>query len=307
MVKSTKHLDRRVSTRFFPNLEILAKEHYPEDQEVFFGVCPRETMKPEKARVRFVTALWAGLDLGPEGYSGKDRFFFGPAEAAKAVRSFPLPPSIIIESGRGMHLYWLLRGFEEIADRAYVEHLLRKITDYFQCGNQVGIDAMLRLPGTFNCKHAVGAVPCDIKYMNVDFNYALEDFEHMNLAPEAISKPQQPQTPVAELKPPEEILVEVGTGAGTSVSTSDQDLETVELGEYLFTEPEDASASDIEPLFYEASQANRDKEPSLLTNGFAERVADRIVEKVVENLSKRLMDQLADEIVAKLARKLTSD
>ncbi len=305
-VKSTKHLDRRVSTRFFPNLEILAKEHYQQDQDVFFGVCPRETMKPEKAHVRFVTGLWAGLDLGPEGYSGKDRFFFGPAEAAKAVRSFPLPPSIIVESGRGMHLYWLLRKFVEITDKGYVESLLRKIGDYFQCSNHVGIEAMLRLPGTFNCKHAGHAFPCDIKYMNTDFNYALKDFEDMNLGPEATSKPQL-HTPGVESKPPEEIVVEVGTGVETPISASELEVETVESGDYLLTEPEDTVARDIEPLFYEASQPPRDREPPLLADDFAENVANQIVDKVVENLSKRLMDELADEIVAKLAKRLTSD
>ena len=38
MVKTAKPLDPRVSTRYFPNLEILAKEQYQEDQNVFFGV-----------------------------------------------------------------------------------------------------------------------------------------------------------------------------------------------------------------------------------------------------------------------------
>jgi len=302
MVKSTKHLDRRVSTRYFPNVEILAKEHYLPDQDVYFGVCPRETMKPEKTHIRFVTALWTGLDLGPEGYSGKKLFFSGPASAAKAVRSFPLPPSIIVESGSGMHLYWLLRDIVEITDRDRVERLLMKIGEYFQCSNHAGIDAMLRLPGTFNCKMVGKSVPCDIKYMNTDFSYGLEDFEQMNLGPEMVSKPK---TPGRDIEPvsPQDIVAE--TSSRSSAVAEHAQVEE-DLKDYLFTEPDDEIATDIEPLFYESPRTSQDGGKLLLSDDIAERVADRIVDKVVENLSKRLIEELADEIVAKLAKRLTS-
>jgi hypothetical protein len=305
IVKSTKHLDRRVSTRYFPNVEILAKEHYLVDQDVYFGVCPRETMKPDRTHIRFVTALWAGLDLGSEGYSGKNVFFSGPASAAKAVRSFPLPPSIIVESGWGMHLYWLLRDVVEISDRDRVEELLRKISDYFQCTNHAGIDAMLRLPGTFNCKMVGKSVPCDIKYMNTDFSYGLEDFEQMHLGPDIVSKPKT-QARDAEPIPPQDIVAQTTTRASSAAVEHARVRD--DLKEYLFTEPDDENemATDIQALFYESPQKSHDSDTPLLSDASAERIADQIVDKVVENLSKRLINELADEIVAKLAKKLTS-
>ncbi len=303
MVKTTKHLDRRVSTRYFPNLEILAKEQYLPDQDVYFGVCPRETMKPERAHIRFLTTLWAGLDLGSEGYSGKNLFFSGPASAAKAVRSFPLPPSIIVESGWGMHLYWLLRDIVEITDRGHVEQILKKISGYFQCGNHVGVDAMLRLPGTYNCKMVGKSVPCDIKYLNADFNYGLEDFEMLNLGPEIVYK-SKTQTQSAELIPPEDIVEEISSEA--SISSPEQARERDDLKDYLFTEPDDEIATDIQPLFYEPQNKSQERETPILSDATAERIANQIVDKVVENLSKRLIDEMADEIVAKLAKKLTS-
>ncbi|MDQ7781448.1 MAG: hypothetical protein RDU20_01120 [Desulfomonilaceae bacterium] len=303
MVKATKHLDRRVSTRYFPNVEILAKEQYTPDQDVYFGVCPRETMKPERTHIRFMTALWAGLDLGPEGYSGKDVFFTGPASAAKAVRSFPLAPSVVIESGWGMHLYWLLGDLVEIVDKDHVERLLRKISSYFQCGNHVGIDAMLRLPGTFNCKMIGKSVPCDVKYMNTDFTYTLEDFERLTLGSEVAVKARA-ETREAEATRSQEIVPEAPSRSAGSAAEHPQVTE--DLSEYLFSEPDDKIPSDIEPLFYEPARKHRDNENPLLSDAVVESVADRIVDRVVDNLSRRLIGEIADEIVEKLTKRLTS-
>ena len=57
--------------------------------------------------IRFATALWAGIDVGPGGYSGLNNHFADLPEARKAIESFPISPSIIVQSGRGLHLYWL--------------------------------------------------------------------------------------------------------------------------------------------------------------------------------------------------------
>lgn len=303
IIKSTRHVDRKVSTRYFPNVEILAKEHYMPDQDVFFGVCPRETMKSDKSHIRFVTALWAGLDLGPDGYSGKNVFFSGPASAAKAVRSFPLPPSIIVESGWGMHLYWLLSDIVETTEKDRVERILRRISDYFQCKYYAGMDAMLRLPGTFNCKMAGKSVPCAIKYMNTDFSYRLEEFEQIHLGPEIDATPKIPDKEAQPVQP-QEIIAEIGPQAYEDAVEQAPGRDDVR--NYLVTEPDDKIATDIEPLFYESPQKSQDSCERVLSDDFVERMADQIVDRVVENLSKKLIDELADEIVARLATKLIS-
>jgi hypothetical protein len=177
LVKSFKRGDAKMSTRYFPNIDILAKEQYGEDRDVFFGVCPRERMKAEKEHIRYIVALWADLDIGRDGHEEKQRFFEGPREAAKAIRSFPRAPSIIVESGRGAHLYWLLRQVTEVTDPERVEAIIKKISHFLLCDTEAGLDAVLRLPETVNTKIPSAPMDCEVKFINNNFRYALEDFE----------------------------------------------------------------------------------------------------------------------------------
>ena len=129
--------------RQIPNLKSLATDRFDEDQSILFSVCPRERMKPGPEHIRYLVALWSGLDLEPAGYSGRHSYLHGPAQAAKAVRSFHFPPSIVVESGHGLHLYWLLKSVVEISDNERVETLLQRIASHFLCNTQVPLDSFL--------------------------------------------------------------------------------------------------------------------------------------------------------------------
>jgi hypothetical protein len=177
LVKSFKRGDPKQSTRYFPNIEILAKEHYGEERDVYFGICPRERMKAEKEHIHFLVALWADLDIGSEGHEEKKVYYEGPQHAAKAIRSFPRAPSIIVESGRGAHLYWLLKEVYEVQDPERIEQALKNISDHLQCDTDASLDTVLRLPETSNTKIPGKPVICDVKFINPNFRYTLEDFE----------------------------------------------------------------------------------------------------------------------------------
>ena len=179
LVKSFKRGDAKMSTRYFPNIDILAKEQYGDDRDVYFGICPRERMKAEKEHIHYIVALWADLDIGSEGHDDKQIYFDGPREAAKAIRSFPRAPSIIVESGRGAHLYWLLREVTEVSDPERLEGLLRKINEFLQCDTDVNLDTVLRLPETVNTKIPSRPVNCEVKFINSNFRYTLQDFENL--------------------------------------------------------------------------------------------------------------------------------
>ena len=199
LVKSFKRGDPKMSTRYFPNIEILAKEHYGEERDVYFGICPRERMKAEKEHVHYIVALWADLDIGSEGHEDKKIYFEGPQQAAKAIRSFPRAPSIIVESGRGAHLYWLLNEVSEVTDPEKIEKLLKNISDHLQCDTDPSLDTVLRLPETVNTKIPGKPVNCDVKFINPNFRYSLQDFE--NLGQRVVTPPPRPastQAPTAQ-------------------------------------------------------------------------------------------------------------
>lgn len=207
LVKSIKRGDPKTSTRYFPNIEILAKEHYGDERDVYFGICPRERMKAEKEHIHYLVALWADLDIGEEGHEDKKIFFEGPQQAAKAIRGFTRAPSIIVESGRGAHLYWLLKQVEEVRDVEKVESLLVKISEHLQCDTDTSLDTTLRLPETLNTKVPGKPVACEVKFINTNFRYSLQDFEDLGRrlvfapTPQAAAPPARPSIPPPHAAP----------------------------------------------------------------------------------------------------------
>lgn len=302
LVRAVRHLDHKISTRFFPNIELLAREQYQEEQHIYFGVSPRESMKPDKRHIRYLVALWVGMDLTSEGYSGRNRFFFGHAQAAKAIRSFPLPPSIIVESGWGVHLYWLLKQVTEIVDPAPVETVLRKINGYFQCSTEVAIDSVMRLPGTVNCKHPSQCVECRIKYINPDFSYDLQEFENLNLGEGAASMKSS-----AFVKPFSE-----GPPHPQSKADQHEASQSPQAQAGPSRKPDEPFSS--EQTFNSVSPV-MDVVPDEIRGGSTvvvcaeesdDFLADEIADKVMARLSDKFTDKLADVIVEKLLKRLKS-
>jgi hypothetical protein len=329
MVKSSRPLDLKTSVRYFPNVEILAKEPYQRDQHVFFGVCPREKMRAEKDYVHYLVALWAGLDLDPEGFCGRHTHFFGQAQAAKAVRSFPLPPSIVVESGRGVHLYWLLKDVTPVADVGAVELILARINGYFQCKTEIGIDSVLRLPDSFNPKVPAAPSECRVKYLNTDFRYDLAELEQLELGPAvsptksaAAPRPAEPMPHVAVEPQPEppkrtfsthssgEALGEFLAHAGASrEELSAPEAQTGTKGASVAVGPKraasSASGSDFQPAPYGATgqksaPSHELGSPGPVSEDILDRMADRLAERIAERIAPMLVDQIVEKVVQRL-------
>jgi hypothetical protein len=179
LVRTVKADEPKVATRYFPNIEVLGRELYGEDADVYFGVCPRERMKPEKEHVKFILALWADIDISPDAHKKGEPFFAGPEQAAMAIRDFPLPPSITVDSGHGLHLYWLLDKATEVAEPAATEQIIRKVQRQLNCKMNPSLDALMRLPDTFNNKILPSPLQCKVKFINVNFRYSLDDFKEV--------------------------------------------------------------------------------------------------------------------------------
>lgn len=132
--------------------------------DVYFGVakfCNGETRT--KQNVLAIKSLWADLDCGPgKGYANQ-------AEAFKAVRQFVvdtgLPKPVVVNSGRGLHLYWPLSDaiprtqWEPLNDRLKALCVAEGLQADLSCFEASRI---LRVPGTFNYK---GADPLPVEVM----------------------------------------------------------------------------------------------------------------------------------------------
>ena len=227
IVRVAKSHESKVSTRYFPNIDVLGREVYGDDCDVYFGICPRERMKPEKEHVKFILAIWGDIEIGSDAPDKARQFYPGPEQAAQAIRDFPFPPSITVNSGRGLHLYWLLDRVTEVADPVAVEETIRKVQAQLNCRMNPSLDALMRLPDTFDNKLAGALSPCRVKFINVNFRYSLEDFRRMTEAGVATLKKTHMRFEAETLTGPH--LAEIGRPEATStVSTRIPDkLETV--------------------------------------------------------------------------------
>jgi hypothetical protein len=123
-----------------------------EQMAAYFGVALRTTQaaidkKGSGPYCQTLTALFVDADFK----------HLGEAETRKRLADFPIPPSIIVNSGGGLHPYWLLRhpldlqngGYK--AARSILRRLAKSVADVVD--EAVSEPArILRIPGSFNFK-----------------------------------------------------------------------------------------------------------------------------------------------------------
>lgn len=122
----------------------------------YFGVCTRRTglNKGSKDYVAECLALWVDIDCLKEGIKG--------ADAIQALEFLPFPPSIIVNSGGGLHGYWILEDAVDVSSAelyAPIESALRQLALILAGDtNCCDISRVMRLPGTMNSKDATRAL-----------------------------------------------------------------------------------------------------------------------------------------------------
>ena len=131
---------------------------------VFFGVATREEAGKGGSReyCRELPAVWTEIDI--------HKFGISVADACAVLRSCALPPSLIVSSGRGLHVYWMLASpfsvtyapFGVDTEKARVELITRSLARIFHGDpNAVDLTRILRLPGTSNTKEDT-LLPCRV-------------------------------------------------------------------------------------------------------------------------------------------------
>ena len=123
---------------------------------VFYGVCPRKEHSGKKTAIHSAWTIWADLDI-PE----------------IPQHTLALPPSYIVFTGHGHHLYWRLVRPE--ADQEAVEDALRYAQAFSQGDRVCDISRVMRVPGTYNVKDAEPA-QCEI-VTRTSALYELGDFK----------------------------------------------------------------------------------------------------------------------------------
>jgi hypothetical protein len=147
--------------------------------DVYFGVLPRNKRMGDSSSIAdYTSVLWGDYD--PKGLDKRQVFL-------ELTRLRP-PPQIVVDSGSGYHVYWLLR---EAADFESARMVMNEIAAQTG-GDHVSDKArILRVPGTLNHKFSP---PRPVRLLRLDLlrrRYKLSDFadyfNHTETEPEAPS------------------------------------------------------------------------------------------------------------------------
>ena len=157
---------------------------------VYVGMATRrDASSGEKVNLRAVRAFWVDID---------DLTDPAAREAAeKRIAEFPLKPSMIVWSGGGLHLYWLLVEPVDVTDAAMIariESILKGLADVLG-GDRAATDAsrILRVPSTINYpdakKRVKGRIPARCELIErTDTEYTLDDFDAFELRGAALTQ-----------------------------------------------------------------------------------------------------------------------
>jgi hypothetical protein len=160
------------------------------DQDLYFGVAARQD--PSNGTLENCTQLWAlFVDIDFKTSTA--------AEARQRLDEFPLPPSIVVESGGGLHPYWWLQQPVEVPqERDRIYRALRSLA------RAVGGDPaaaeparILRIPGTWNRKYTP-ARPVRLIAFHPERRYRLDELPD---EPDAQARPESPPFTVPETIP----------------------------------------------------------------------------------------------------------
>jgi hypothetical protein len=153
--------------------------HQHGELNLYAGIALRQRPNVERGRSRSgalerciaLPALFIDLD-----------FKMTPVDQAReALRRFPLRPSIVVRSGGGVHLYWLLREPMDLQEQAAgrAKELLRRLARHLGGDLSSAEPArILRIPGTFNFKYSP-ARPVTLERLEEGTRFNPGDFDSL--------------------------------------------------------------------------------------------------------------------------------
>lgn len=162
-----------------------------QSHNVWLSINPRRPDLPKKARgklrdITFLNAMYADCDIYDPNAHSQDDLPHSENEVLEVLAEVPEPPTYIVRSGHGLHVYWVFREPVDLTE--YDASKAKKIYSGFcafflslyqkkgwKLDNCFDIPRMLRAPGSLNHK-TEPAVPCQITSYS-DRYYDIADFE----------------------------------------------------------------------------------------------------------------------------------
>lgn len=196
-------------TRDIEDIELFLQRHDIDGMGCYYGFCTRKMGKASGKRDNLdeLRGLWSDVDfkrLGPEFQTDESIVAMG--------KGLPYPPSVMIRTGGGVHLIWLLDETLSVSlERPGAGALELTIVDSLKrLAGVVGGDIrvcdlarILRLPGTVNSKPGVTDGLCRVLHADWERQYPLSDLEEW----------LDWQRPMVELATVDVAKVEQGKGA----------------------------------------------------------------------------------------------
>ncbi len=152
------------------------------------------SVRGSEASATLLPALWADIDIAGPGHAN-DELPPNREAALSLLSAVPKPPSIVVDSGGGFHLYWLLDKALRLADRAdrtAAKNLVRRLQGALRSAasdrgwtvdNTANLAQLLRLPGTLNHKmsraRSVSVEHFPLPHQRDTYLYLPEDFDSL--------------------------------------------------------------------------------------------------------------------------------
>lgn len=118
---------------------------------------PLDRLHPKayEGEVSVVHALHLDAD-DPKDITDPKKFKAAHAALLKKINAYPLPPSLIIDSGNGFGVFWLLWPAITVTDanRLDIKSRNKALREYFGMDACENLDRVMRLPGTTNFPNA---------------------------------------------------------------------------------------------------------------------------------------------------------
>ena len=147
---------------------------------LYFAPCLRGDKQGKAEAAALLPALWVDLDCDDDSARR--------AAAMTKLRVFDLPPSAIIDSGGGLHAYWLLSEPATLdeSSRKQAAGILRGLFSALGGDPQYvkSVASVMRLIGSVNTKPERGGVIVTLVELHPDRRYPLSDFAWLESQPQ---------------------------------------------------------------------------------------------------------------------------